>query len=468
LSKDKKKSDWIGNGLGDEVQVAPTAPPSKIIQFSDMELGLESPENDPASTTRPEITLPDHLNGQNTVPQAAEPFQPASWHDTIPAEQPADGPTKVWEPGTRAEDKYMPLTKRLDTGELMRRLAQATSEKNPPQTHTVTEEQDFSIDPPTIPLQQRSKKITKEQEFQPQPTPVKGLRPLPQQPAPMQLEVITNAETLSPAVEPPIDLVSRTKKPSGRASPSRIPPAQAASAPPVAPTSLRLDAPSRVNIRMVGQISPRSVVQMMTQPGSIIAEQYRVLALKLKERADIRVISVLTPSDDVEGSAVAANIALALAEGSRITVVLVDANLRRSRVGDLFGIVVRSEDLAQQLRYHQRHPDVPWDVLGIGKTFNILPALPMGVNPSALLNSETMWELLHELRQEFDYIVLTTPPVMEAADAVILQDHADGAILAAGAGTTRQDVLRASLSRLGEGKVVGTVLLNVKKLPRIQ
>jgi len=207
---------------------------------------------------------------------------------------------------------------------------------------------------------------------------------------------------------------------------------------------------------------------MMTQPGSIIAEQYRVLALKLKERADIRVISVLTPSDDVEGSAVAANIALALAEGSRITVVLVDANLRRSRVGDLFGIVVRSEDLAQQLRYHQRHPDVPWDVLGIGKTFNILPALPMGVNPSALLNSETMWELLHELRQEFDYIVLTTPPVMEAADAVILQDHADGAILAAGAGTTRQDVLRASLSRLGEGKVVGTVLLNVKKLPRIQ
>jgi Mrp family chromosome partitioning ATPase len=236
---------------------------------------------------------------------------------------------------------------------------------------------------------------------------------------------------------------------------------------PVVPPELQLEAPSRVTIRMVDKIVPDPGLMVMTDPGSLAAEQYRVLSLKLKEHEALRVMAVLTPTEAADGCLAAANVALALAEGSRSRVVLLDANLRSNEVGTLFGLLTASEDLGQQLHLHQRNPEAPWEILALGRAFHLIPASPMKGNPAAMLNSETMWDLMNELRQYFDYIVITAPPVMEAADGVIMQDHVDSTLLVARAGASRADALRGSLKRLGEGKVIGTVLLDVKPPARV-
>ena len=221
---------------------------------------------------------------------------------------------------------------------------------------------------------------------------------------------------------------------------------------------LQLEAPSNINVRTVHEIAPDSRLLVMTQPGTLAAEQYRVLSLKLRESNDRRIISVLVPTSEVEGAVVASNLALALAEGSRSNVLLLDANLRGSEVADLFGLQM-GMPLGEQIRHHKRSPEDPWEVLGLGPSFHVVAAKPVQTNPSALLSSEIMAELVEDLRRKFDFVVISAPPVMEAADGVILQDYVDGAILAALAGVTRMDSLRASLGRLGEGKVIGTVLL---------
>ena len=220
----------------------------------------------------------------------------------------------------------------------------------------------------------------------------------------------------------------------------------------------QLEAPANINVRTVHEIAPNAGLVVMTQPGSMAAEQYRVLSLKLRESHDRRIISVLVPTSAVEGSVVAANLALALAEGSRSNVLLLDANLRGSEVADLFGLEM-GMPLGEQIRHHKRTPDDPWEVLGLGPSFHVVTARAVQTNPSALLSSEIMAELIDELRRKFDFVILTAPPVMEAADGVILQDYVDGSILVALAGITRMDSVRASLGRLGEGKVMGTVLL---------
>ena len=225
----------------------------------------------------------------------------------------------------------------------------------------------------------------------------------------------------------------------------------------------QLEAPSNINVRTVHEISPDPRLLVMTQPGSMAAEQYRVLSLRLRESNDRRIISVLVPTSEVNGAVVAANLALALAEGNRSNVLLLDANLRGSELADLFGLEM-GMPLGEQIRHHKRNPDDPWEVLGLGPSFHVVAARAVQTNPSALLSSEIMADLVDDLRRQFDFVILSAPPVMEAADGVILQDYVDGSILVALAGITRTDSIRASLSRLGEGKVIGTVLLGVKEV----
>ncbi len=101
--------------------------------------------------------------------------------------------------------------------------------------------------------------------------------------------------------------------------------------------------------------------------------------------------------------------------------------------------------------------------MGLGPALHLLPSPKRDANPAEVLNSEAIWDLMDELRREFDYVVLTTPPLLESADGVILQEHADGIILAARSRMTRQDNMRGSLEKLGKGKVLGTVLLDMEK-----
>jgi Mrp family chromosome partitioning ATPase len=228
------------------------------------------------------------------------------------------------------------------------------------------------------------------------------------------------------------------------------------------PEPLMIEAPLLIRIRNVERLSPDPRLWLMTKPGSAMAEQFRVLSLKLKEARGLRVVTLVSPTLETDGALAAANVALALGEGTRNRVLLLDTNLRRPQIGELFGLP-DSPGLSEQVRRHRRQPTDPWEVGGISGTVSVLTAGAVEKNPSAVLSSESIGELLQEARRAFDYIVVSAPPVLLSADTNILLDHLDGAILVVKVGTTRRDSVQASVERLGARHFLGTVMVGVKK-----
>ncbi len=229
---------------------------------------------------------------------------------------------------------------------------------------------------------------------------------------------------------------------------------------PTRPQPLQIEAPLLIKERALERVSPDPALWLMTQPGSPMAEQYRVLALKLREARGLRVVALAAPTTSRDGTLAAANITLALGEGTRCRVLLLEANLRHPELAELFGLE-SSVNLADQVRQHRRSPRDPWEALALSGSVSLLPAGGVERNPAAVLSSETIADLMQEARRAYDYLVVAPPPVMESADINILQDHLDGAILVVRAGRTRRESVAASIKQLGARRFLGVVLVGV-------
>lgn len=172
--------------------------------------------------------------------------------------------------------------------------------------------------------------------------------------------------------------------------------------------------------------------------------------------------TVLTVTSCMSGdgkSTTAANLAIALAHGGE-HVVLIDADLRRPRLADLFGLegvdgltttlvgAVDAADAVQQTRI----PGL--DVLATGK----LPP-----NPTELLQTNAMADLVHVLRAEYDVVLFDAPPLLPVADAAVLATLSDGAVLLVRHGRTTREQVRAAVGRLEAvgARLLGTVLTMV-------
>lgn len=197
-------------------------------------------------------------------------------------------------------------------------------------------------------------------------------------------------------------------------------------------------------------------------PKSPRAESFRTL------RTNIQFLSVgegpktfvLSSSGPAEGkSTTAANLALALAEtGSKVA--LVDCDLRRPRVADYMGIE-GAVGLTDVLIGRTAVADVlqRW-----GKTeLYVLPSGQIPPNPSELLGSEMMDQLLTDLQQRVDVVILDAPPVLLVTDAVVVAAKTQGVIFVAAVGVTKKRALEAAVASLEIARVplrgiIGTML----------
>src|SRR5262249_60300460 len=97
----------------------------------------------------------------------------------------------------------------------------------------------------------------------------------------------------------------------------------------------------------------------------------------------------------------------------------------------------------------------------------LLPSGAVPPNPSELLGSETLGRVLRNLAQDFDMLVIDTPPVGPVADALLLATRADAVLVVARAGQTRQAALRGTLESLAQtGKpILGIVMNDLRPSP---
>ena len=186
---------------------------------------------------------------------------------------------------------------------------------------------------------------------------------------------------------------------------------------------------------------------VQVDPRSPRAESFRTLRTNL-QFLDLGTGSrtfVMTSSMQSEGkSTTVANLAIAL-DSAGFRVILIDADLRRPRVAEYME-VEGSAGLTDVLIGRAELEDVahPW---GRGNLV-VLPAGPIPPNPSELLGSLAMQDLIARLEGQFDYVLFDAPPLLPVTDAAILSKKASGAILAVASGKTHKGQLAAAVASL--------------------
>ncbi|MGW0884287.1 polysaccharide biosynthesis tyrosine autokinase [Streptomyces sp. NPDC002671] len=187
------------------------------------------------------------------------------------------------------------------------------------------------------------------------------------------------------------------------------------------------------------------------------AEAFRKLRtnLQFSQVDDPPRIIVVTSSVPGEGKTnTAANLALSLAEAG-VSTCLVDADLRRPCVAPTFGLV-QDAGLTTVLIGQARIEDVMQQV---GGGLSVLASGAVPPNPTELLASARMNEVLRELADTYEVVIVDTAPLLPVADTVGLASLAQGALLVVRAAKTRREQVRTaaeSLERVGV-RVLGTV-----------
>ncbi|MEO8908073.1 MAG: polysaccharide biosynthesis tyrosine autokinase [Microbacteriaceae bacterium] len=186
---------------------------------------------------------------------------------------------------------------------------------------------------------------------------------------------------------------------------------------------------------------------VQADPRSPRAESFRTLRTNLQflNMEGASRSFVITSSVSAEGkSTTAANLAIALADaGSRVLVV--DADLRRPKLADYMGLE-GAVGLTDVLIGRAELVDViqPW---GTGSLY-VLPAGKIPPNPSELLGSSIMVNLIALFEKEFDYVLFDAPPLLPVTDAAILSKSAGGALVVVSAGHTHKNQLKGAVAAL--------------------
>jgi polysaccharide biosynthesis transport protein len=170
----------------------------------------------------------------------------------------------------------------------------------------------------------------------------------------------------------------------------------------------------------------------------------------------------ITSSNPSEGkTTVSINIAMAFAKLENV--VLIDCDLRRSSVAERFGLKKFQQGLANHLMMETELADCLYKDEKSGLT--ILPAGMIVTNPQELLSSPKFAALLNSLEQQFDRIIIDTPPSLPVSDSLIIGQLTKSALVVVKANETKQDAVKKAFSKLLQHKIhiEGVVINQINK-----
>jgi len=211
----------------------------------------------------------------------------------------------------------------------------------------------------------------------------------------------------------------------------------------------------------------KEAVELVTQvrPQSQMAESYRALRTSLllsNLGAPPKVIMVTSALPQEGKTTTSINTAVVLAQKG-VRVLLVDADMRRPSIHKTLGMGPHS-GLSNVLTGSTTLDQAITRTAVLPNLF-VLPAGTPPPNPAELLASSNMKDVLEQLKEQYDHIVIDTPPSLSVTDAVVLSPRADAVVLVIRSGQTTKQALRRSRDILTQvnAKIVG-VLLNAVDL----
>jgi capsular exopolysaccharide synthesis family protein len=208
-------------------------------------------------------------------------------------------------------------------------------------------------------------------------------------------------------------------------------------------------------------------LSLFINPRSPAAEAFRTLRTSLHYTADrnnTRTILVTSVNPGDGKTIVATNLAASLAQAGE-RVLLIDADIRKPRCHRVFSlgnrvgltnVLVESLDIGESVQDTQI------------KGLSVLTSGPIPPNPAELLDSEAMAGVLVKVRDQYDHVLVDSPPAGALADASIMASKVDGIIMVLASGETRIDQAKEVKESLehAQGRVLGVVLNKVRYSPK--
>jgi protein-tyrosine kinase len=205
-------------------------------------------------------------------------------------------------------------------------------------------------------------------------------------------------------------------------------------------------------------LNPNMSVFAGTDSKKIGAEPFRTLRSRLSQIADTRMLKriLITSSLPAEGKTfVAANLAQSIIRQPDRRVLLIDADLRASRLHIALG-APSTPGLSDYLRGEVDE----YAIIQSGPDENLC-LIPGGIqvsNPSELLPSDRMRHLLDVVTPMFDFVILDSPPATPVHDPSVLADLCDGVLFVVRAGATEFEVAEKAVAEFREKNLLGVVL----------
>jgi capsular exopolysaccharide synthesis family protein len=204
-------------------------------------------------------------------------------------------------------------------------------------------------------------------------------------------------------------------------------------------------------------VAEKLVIHETATPGCV--EQYRRVAAtlhQLQEERGLRVVMIASAQVGEGKTLTAANLALTLSESYKRRVLLIDADLRRPSLSELFR-VQRVAGLSESLQ----NGGGPLRVFELSEWLSLLPSGRPTTDPMAGLTSGRMQQIIAEAARTYDWVILDTPPAALQPDAHLLAPMVEGTVLVIGAGIAPSPVVQSAIDTIGRDKILGVILNRV-------
>lgn len=204
------------------------------------------------------------------------------------------------------------------------------------------------------------------------------------------------------------------------------------------------------------------------QSSGVAAEHVRIIrtSVLLSRPDELPSCVLVTSAGEGEGkTTLSVNLAIALAQLEHTRVILIDADLRKPAHRYIHGIQREGIDTRGLSTFLAGKADLREIMYRTDMAnLSVIPRGERPSNPSELLHSKHLRELLNRCRKEGYHVVVDAPPVLPVTDPVILASQVDGVLLVASAGQTTREACRSAIDQLttAGGKILGIVLQKVR------
>ena len=209
---------------------------------------------------------------------------------------------------------------------------------------------------------------------------------------------------------------------------------------------------------------------VMQEPDSFIAEQYRILYTKINDlcKEKSQKIFAITSALQSEGKTVTAlNLAIVMAKDFGKKTLVLEGDFRRSTIPRYLKVELEEglvDILSSKADMHTTRVPVANTLIPFADdNLTVLPAVRRTQHSSSLLSSQRLRDLFDILREQYDFILIDSPPILPLSDMNIFEEVVDGILLVVRAERTPRGAIEQALEALGTDKLLGIVLNDVRQ-----